>query len=207
VLIADQPKNAVDYFQGQLAEHRTTENIYGDALALSMISRNNEALEVLKPLFAADPTQVNIGLLQANLLTSLNRNAEAQAVYRRVLDANSQSAAAVLEYADSLIQTGHPLEARQLLLNHQELTEAENVTRMSSDRLLSQAAASVGYTAEAQYQAANYLFHRGAGREAIEQLDSALRLETLKPDDRARLLARRREIIATLPKSQLVGRS
>ena len=66
---------------------------------------------------------------------------------------------------------------------------------METYRLLAQAARDAGQTSEAQYQMANYLFERGDGFGALTQLDAALRLSTLSSQERAKLRARRQEIV------------
>jgi predicted Zn-dependent protease len=69
--------------------------------------------------------------------------------------------------------------------------------------VLSEAARAAGNSAEAQYQMANYLFRRGDLRGAIEQLNAGLRIASIGDSDRARLTARRRELIDSIPPEEL----
>ena len=76
-------------------------------------------------------------------------------------------------------------------------------SRVDNYRVLAAAARASGNIAEAQYQTANYLFERGDLRGAVEQINAGLRVASISNDDRARLLARRKQMIDTIPKDEL----
>lgn len=206
VAIADQPNFAAAYFRDQIAAGRgSPENRYGYAYALSLMSQGAAAEEALKPVLTALPHQLNVSLLQAQILLDTGHPRESLDLYAKMMDSYPRSPAAVLEAADAQTQAGHPEAARQLLIAHRDVLDQTIDTQIALYRQLADNARALNNTAEAQYETANLLFVRGEARGAIEQIDAALRLSSLAPDDRARLLARRREIIASLPREQLRG--
>lgn len=202
VRLAEQPNTAADYFREQLGRNGAAlDERYGYAFALAQMNRFKDAQEALQPVTDAWPKQVQVQLLQASILMGLGRTEEALTSYDRIVKAYPNYAPAILENAQALIDAGRNDAARQTLLAH--LGALNN--QVDTSKLLAQAASATGNMSEAQFQTANYYFERGDARGAIEQLDAALRLASLSPDDRARLLAKRREIIATLPNGRLQG--
>ena len=200
VLETDSPNEAQGYFAGELAAGRDTpENRYGYAVALANLDQNDQALAALQPVIDQYPKQPNVALLQAQILAQSGKSADAMAVYARNLANFPRYAPGILKYAEALINAGKPDDARQLLITHDQALG----NRIDAARLLSVAARARGNTAEAQYQYANYLFGRGDLRGAIEQLNAGLRVASITDDDRARLLARRKQLIDTIPKDQL----
>lgn len=200
VLITDPPGSAADWFRSRIEKGAASaENRYGYAYALSEAGHYAQALETLQPVLSAYPKQPEVALLQADILMSLHRNAEALAIYSKTLSANPNYPPAILENAQALIDAGSAETARQMMLSHLQVIEHH----IETYHLLAQAASATGNVAEAQFQTANYLFAQGDARGAIEQIDAGLRISNISADDRARLLARRREIIGTLPHGQL----
>jgi len=202
VLMAELPGTAADYFRSQVTQPGATpDQHYGYAFALAQMNHYAEALDALAPVLAAYPKQAQVQLLRANILTGLGRSDEGQQAYQQIVRNFPNYAPGVLEAARSQVEAGHNESARQLLLSHLDILS----TQIDATRLLAQAASATGNMAEAQFQTANYYFERGDARGAIEQLDSALRLSSLAPDERARLLARRREFVSMImanPNSQ-----
>jgi predicted Zn-dependent protease len=200
VLAADSPNEALAYFLGQInTGHDTPENRYGQALALSVTGQNEAALKALEPALAAYPRQPNLLLAQADFLQGAGRSAQALEVYAHAVSQYPRYAPAILQYADALTQNGKPDQARQLLLSHDQALG----TRIDTYKLLANAARAAGNTAEAQYQMASYMYRRGDLRSAIEALNAALRVASISPEDRARLVARRQELLDTIPKEDL----
>jgi predicted Zn-dependent protease len=200
VLETDSPNEAQGYFAGELqAGHDTPENRYGYAVALANQDQNKEALVALQPLLDAYPRQPNIVLLQAQILMQMGKVQEALSAYQHNLQAYPRYAPGILKYGEALINAGKPDQARQVLLSYNQGLG----TRVDTYRLLSAAARATGNTAEAQYQFANYLFGRGDLRGAIEQLNAGLRVASINGDDRARLMARRKQLIDSVPKNEL----
>lgn len=200
VLAADSANDAQGYFASEIAAGRDTpENRYGYAMALGELGRDDEGLKALKPTAEAYPRQANVTLLQANLLLGAGKTREAMDVFARNLNAYPRYAPAILEYAEALINTGSPEPARQILLTHDQALG----TRIDTYRLLAAAARATGNIAEAQYQQAEYLSQRGDLRGAVEQLNAGLRVASINGDDRARLVARRQELLHAIPKEEL----
>jgi len=200
VLETDSPNEAQGYFAGELnAGHDTPENHYGYAMALANVEQNEQALAALQPLIDQYPRQPNIALLQAQILMQMGKAQDGLAVYARNLSNYPRYMPGVLKYGEALINAGKPDQARQVLLTASQA----NGPKVDSYRLLAEAARATGNTAEAQYQSANYLFERGDLRGAVEQLNAGLRIASISEDDRARLTARRKQLIDTIPKDEL----
>jgi predicted Zn-dependent protease len=200
VLETDSPNEAQGFFAGELnAGKDTPENHYGYAYALANLDQNEQALAALQPLIDAYPKQPNIALLQAQILAQMGKTQEAMAVYARNLAAYPHYTPGVIKYSEALIVAGKPDQARQVLLGYNQTLGSH----LDTYRLLASAARATGNTAEAQYQTANYLFERGDLRGAVEQLNVGLRVASISSDDRARLLARRKQLIDTIPKDEL----
>jgi predicted Zn-dependent protease len=202
VLIA-QSREAVDYFSGELGAGRDAlGNRYGLALALSLQGRAQEASETLAPILAANPRQVNLNILQAQLQLAQGRSEQALAICARTANLYPRYAPALLNYAETLIALGRAKDARQLLLAREQALG----TRPETHRLLAQAAHDLGNTAEEAFQTANYRYGRGDMIGALDQLDAALRLTSLTSQDRARLRARRDEVWDATPRELRLGR-
>ena len=200
VLETDSPNEAQGYFAGELqAGKDTPENHYGYAVALANLDQNQEALTALQPLIEAYPHQPNIALLQGQILMQMGKTQDALNVYARNFTAFPRYSPGIQKYGEALINAGKPDQARQVLLSY---NQAQG-TRPDTYRLLSAAARASGNTAEAQYQLANYLYERGDLRGAIEQLNAGLRVASINGDDRAKLLARRKQLIDTIPRDEL----
>jgi len=196
VLETDLPNDAVSYFASVLeAGHDTPGNRYGYAMALQQLSENQKALTALQPLLKRYPKQRNVELLQAQLLLSAGQTQQALQVNRQVLADNPAYAPAILQSADALIQSGQPQRAREILLSHTQ----SYITNPDTYRLLARAARAVGDTAEAAYQMANYLSIRGDKLGALDQINAGLSFASISPDARARLRAKRQELIASIP--------
>lgn len=200
VLITELPATAAEFFRNKLDDDGPEKaNHYGYALALSEQGHYAQALAALAPVLAAEPREIHANLLQADILMDSGHQTEALALYDKLLVNYPNFPPAIFENAEALIDAGKGQAARQLLVSHlQALGDT-----LETHRMLAKAASAVGNVGEAQFQTANYMFDQGDVRGAIEQIDAGLRLSSLSPDDRARLLARRREIIATLPHGEL----
>jgi beta-barrel assembly-enhancing protease len=200
VLETDSPLEALGYFTGEINQgHDTPENRYGYAMSLANLSRYDEALKAMAPLVEQYPKQPNVAMLQAEILIGAGKTKDGMDLYARTLNNFPRYAPVILKYAQALIDNSQPELARQVLINHPQALG----TRIDTYKLLSDAARGAGHTAEAQYQAANYLVARGDLRGAIEQLNAGLRVASISDDDRARLAAKRKELIDTIPKEQL----
>lgn len=195
-LIAERPSQAAEFFLGQLGSEATgsapgkAAERYGLALSYARMGDYQRALDTLKPVQDAYPRQPNIALLWSRIQLAQGNSEQALARIRKTLEHHPRYAPAILEYADALLSSGKPDDARQVLLAHDPTLG----TRMETYRLLALAARDAGQTVEAQYQMANYLFERGDAGGALAQLDAALRMSSLSLQERSRLRARRSEI-------------
>lgn len=200
VLISDAPNAIMGFYAGEMAAKDTPENRYGYALTLSRVSRYEEAQRVLAPLLVGSfSRQININLLQADILMGLGDTTDAFAVYDRTLEMYPHFAPAILEYANALVIAGKPEEARSVVLSHEQSLG----TRIDTFKILAQAARASGNTAEAQYQTAEYQYRRGELRSAIEALNAGLRVASITTQDRARLAAKRQELLSSIPREEL----
>lgn len=195
-LIAERPSEAAEYFAARIGGSTgSIADRYGLALAYARLGDYPRALTTLQPALDAYPRQASINLLRARVLVAQGKTDAGMAAIEDTLDHHPRYAPAILEYADSLIGAGKPDAARQVLLSHEQALG----TRMETYRLLAFAARDTGNSSEAGYQMANFLFERGDAGGAVQQLDAALRVGSLAPQDRARLVARRAEIVQASP--------
>ncbi len=202
VLSSQRVSEAADYFKGQLkARPDSVADRYGLALCQLRLGEYANAAASLKQPLEAHPRQPNLAMLQGRIQLAQGDNAAALATLSRNLEHFPRYAPSILEYADTLIASGKPDDARQVLLSHEQALGA----RMDTHRLLAFAARDAGHMIEAQYQMANYLFQRGDGPGAVAQLDAALRLSSLSSQERSKLRARRAEI-AEASREQLQNR-
>ena len=200
VLLADTNNEVMGYFSGEInAGNDTPETRYGLALALSRLGQHAQAQSTLAPLLAANPKQVSLNLLQGEILTGQNKTEEALAVFEKTLAQVPRFPPAIFAYADALINAGKPDEARQVLISHEQALG----TRIDTYRLLAVAARARGNTAEAQYQQGLYYYSRGDIRGALQQINAGLRISSISPSDRARLSAKRQELLDSIPREDL----
>lgn len=136
-------------------------------------------------------------LAQAGAQRAARQIKAAFATYERAVTLYPRSGAATLEYASWLIDQGEPVEARRLLLRHDQALELH----MQGLRLLADAATLTGDKAEAAYQMGNYHYARGDAGTALSHLDAGLRIDDLNEREQARLTARRNEVRESLPRN------
>ena len=200
VILADPVGDAIGFFSGEIGAGRDTpENRYGLALALESQGQHEQAYAALAPLIEANPRQVTVRLLEGEILIGEGKKSEGLSVFEKTLAQVPRFPPAIFAYADALTNAGKPDQARQVLISHEQALG----TRMDTYRLLSAAARAAGNTAEAQYQQAIYLVHRGDLRGALQQLNAGLRVASISQPDRARLTAKRLEILDSIPHEEL----
>ncbi len=199
VLISDSANGIMGYFAGETAARDIPENRYGYAFSLTQLGRFDEAGKVLAPLLDKFPRQANVNLLEAACLIGSNHIDEGLAQYQKTLAMYPRYSPAILEYASALTDAGKPDEARTVVISHEQALG----TRIETYKILAQAARAAGNVAEAQYQTAEYQSRRGELRSAIEALNAGLRIASISTQDRARLAAKRQELLGTIPREQL----
>lgn len=196
VMAVQRPSEATDYFGGELAAGHDSPAIrYGYADALLQMARTDEALKVLAPALQQMPQQPQINLLKAEILLAAHQTAQALAIYAQVFKWYPNYAPGILAYADALITSGNPDQARRMLIDKQPVL----TPRIETYSLLAQAARQMGNLPESAYQMATYLYLRGDKGNALAQLDAGLRLPNLGSQEKAKLIARRQEIRKQLP--------
>lgn len=196
VMSSERPSLAVDHFAGKLdAGQDSTENRYGLALALEQLGQYPRAHEILAPLVSKYPRQVNVQMLEGKLQMLTGDPADGLATLERMIRTYPRYAPAILGYAEGLMAAQRPEDARQVLLSHEQALGVQ----LQTYNLLAQAARESGNMVEASYQMASYLFMRGDAGNAMAQLDAGLRLPEIDAKQRARLLAKRKEVRETLP--------
>ncbi|MEQ1438178.1 M48 family metalloprotease [Fontimonas sp. SYSU GA230001] len=196
VLSAERPSIAVDHFAGKLGAGQDDAEIrYGLALALAELGQYARAKDTLDPLVEKYPKQVNVQLLAGQLQMWTGDSAGGLATLERMIRLYPRYAPAILAYAEGLMAARRPEDARQVLLSHEQALGVQ----LQTYSLLAQAARESGNMAEASYQMASYLFLRGDAGNALAQLDAGLRLPDLDAKQRARLLAKRKEVRDSLP--------
>ncbi|WP_029890504.1 M48 family metalloprotease [Polycyclovorans algicola] len=198
VLSQSRPSEALEYY-GQLVRKgdASLASHYGLSLALVRVGQPEEALAALAPLIESQPRNLNVLLAQAEAQRAARQIKAAFATYERAVTLYPRSGAATLEYASWLIDQGEPVEARRLLLRHDQALELH----VQGLRLLADAATLTGDKAEAAYQMGNYHFARGDAGTALSHLDAGLRIDDLNEREQARLTARRNEVRESLPRN------
>lgn len=200
VLMSESPSEVGAFFLGELNGGKLTpENHYGLAMALAAQSLYDEADKALAPLLEQNIKSASVPILKARILIGQERTGEGLALLKKTLDGLPRFPPAILAYAEALINAGEPAEARRVLLSHEQALG----TRIETYRLLSAAAKAQGNVAEAQYQQGVYHYARGDVRSALQQLNAGLRVAGVSAADRARLSAKRQEILEQIPKDQL----
>lgn len=198
VLSQERPGEAMTYF-GELirSEPDNTAYQYGFSLALLRVGRPVAAIEALTPALAKHPRNLNLLLAQGEAFSAARQLRAAHDTFSRVTRLFPRSGAAVLAFADWLIDQGEPVQARALLLDHPDVLNRH----VHGYRLLADAAELANDDAEAAFQMANYHFLRGDPGTALAHLDAGLRVAELGPQARARLVARRAEVREALPRN------
>ncbi|HEU0195838.1 MAG TPA: M48 family metalloprotease [Nevskiaceae bacterium] len=196
VLETDLPTDALKYFSDELASgHATPGTHYGYAMSLHRLGKDAEAWTALRPLLKGWPNQPNVLLLESRILAGQGKLDEALEIDREMLTSQPSYAPAILRYATDLIAHDQPELARAVLLDHHPAYAIDP----HSYELLAKAASESGNTGEAAFQMASYFEARADPFGALDQLNAGLRLKKLSPNNRARLRARREQLVARLP--------
>jgi len=169
---------------------------YGLALALLRQGQASAAQEELDTLVsqAPDVPEYLLALAEAQ---QANRQADvALATYRKGLRLFPDDAVLALDYARTLLTTGDAQAAHRQLL---AIPPSPEITGRRL-RLLAQAAEQLDKKGESHVHLGEYLAFQGQTREAITQMNYALREADLDADDRANVERRRKALLEQLRK-------
>jgi predicted Zn-dependent protease len=163
---------------------------YGAALAELKSGSAATAIDLLKPLVAAQPQLplLHIALAQAQLAASQKK--EAFATFERGLALTPRNVPLTVRYGQALLDNGEARKAHQILL------DLFNVVSPAPEqiKLIALAASAAGDTGDAYFYMAELHIASGDLMLATTQLDLALAAPGLTEVQRKRYLARRDEI-------------
>lgn len=197
VMAADNMSEAVEIFAADIASGKDNAVIrYGLAYALHERGQYEEAMTALQHALREHPRQVHLNLLKGRIELGLQRKDEALKTFAAALKLQPRYPPAIFAFAEAQMIAGQPEAARQTLITHEQSLGM----RLTTYKLLAEAARDMNQLGEASYQMATYLFLRGDYGGALSQLDAGLRNADLSKQDRARLLARRQEVREAMPR-------
>ncbi|MES1926917.1 M48 family metalloprotease [Salinisphaera sp. T31B1] len=185
VLASRQLSGLARYYQQRRNAADSPALDYGYALVQTRLGQNDAAIKLLKPLATAHPGLLAYQLALADAYARAGRAGDAADLLTAVRKQFPHSAAARLDYAQLLVETGQTEKARDFLLA--DTTLLDNVSQ--AQELLARAAGSQDRLGEAYYRQARYYQMRGAYPQAINQLRTALQTADLNAFDKSRLRA------------------
>lgn len=194
---ASSPREALRIFESR-HDSGSDASRYGRALALSELSRNDEAGRLFGELVAENPGVIAYRIGQAEALVDGGEAERALELYEEAIRLFPRNVPLTISYAEALITTGDPGAAHSVLLdllNNVRPTPAQI-------RLIARAASAEGDTLRAYHYMAEYYASIGNLPLAIRQLRMALELPDTHAVDTARLNARLEELIDYLPDEQ-----
>lgn len=198
VLSTPPGKNPLDYYNATIQNEpdATTAQTYGRALALMMSDKPQQAAPIFERLRDADPTvlQYHTALGQAQLQAKQTK--AALQTLDRACELFPRNVAVTVRYAETLMQSGEPKKAHQILL------DLFNVVPPTPEqaRLTALAANAAGDVADSYYYMSEYHVMSGDLLLAVNQLQLALAVPKLTNVQRARFHARLEEIQAAIPR-------
>jgi predicted Zn-dependent protease len=170
---------------------------YGEALARLRAGERDAAASTLIELSAARQGSPMLEAALGQSLMAAGRQEQALETFRKALAIAPRNVPLSVRYAEALLQVGRAKEAHAILLdvfnNVQPTPEQIRLTAM--------AASSAGDTGDAYYYMSEYHIASGDLPLAGKQLELALAAPDLTPVQRARFLARLKEIRDVLAES------
>ena len=193
----ENPKDAVRFFQETLADGRYRSKAaqrYGYVLALMRAKDFNLARKELNKLLKKYPNQVAYQLLSAHLHTQSGDPEIAASTLKTALDKEPDNYPLTMAYAQTLTDTNHPGEARKIL----EHIAPHRSQDAALYKLLAQATAKAGNTNQAHEYQADYYYISGQLEQAKQQLEIALRDESISLFRGERMSAKLKQIRSEL---------
>lgn len=186
VLASSQPSQVIQYFKSQRdAEQADPAIDYGYALSLLTVGRSDPALKILQKLNVAGAGQPHVALALAHALAQDGRPQEALDLLAQLHEPYQSYRPVILAYAKSLLANDKPRRARDYLLDQTDLLGRDPAVH----KLLARASAQLGDNSMAYYQQARMYYLHGQYAAAIHRLRTALDLDPLSADARARIEA------------------
>jgi beta-barrel assembly-enhancing protease len=175
-LIADNKQQFAKILQNMLKTGRYRDERairYALALALLETRQTQKVQKHIDWLFQNDGDRVIYHLLKARLVLLQNSWAKAESVYEQALDVYPSDKILGLDYAEKLLQNNRPGKAKAVLLGLSADSNPEYYDRLARVYQLT------GEKAEAQMALAEKHYLMGYTQLAIEQLEMALKMESL----------------------------
>lgn len=182
VLTEPQLSELSRYFKAETENSNSPAARYGQNLTLVRTGRYEPAIEGLSQL-AEEVAHPSIEIALARAQFSAGNPASAESTMAKANIRYPNNAPLILSYADLLVQSSRPEDARKLLLSNEIIQSREPEVH----RLLAVAARDTKRVAEAHFQMAEYHRLTGEYREALNQLHAGLLNKTISESDKARL--------------------
>lgn len=189
VAAARDDDTALAFFD-EVKENDPPARRYGLALAQERAKQHEEALTTVEGLLSKDQDRINYRMQQARLLLKLKRPREAFAVYELVQDIYPNHRAMAYAYPEALMRYGQIAQAREFLETYLKQRPAEP----NLHRLLARASTVQGDIALGHSHLAEAFYLTGYTREAIQQLETALKVDDLDFFLASKLGARLRQL-------------
>ena len=174
VVSAKNKKNILSQFKSESSKKDVRASTqYGYALALRERGQYKSAREILNNLLIQSPDDSHYVSALAKVELSDKNNAKAVKLLADSLELNPNNHAITLNYAETLLLTNKPDDARKLLQAH--LRKGHSKSALTY-KLLSQALGKTDATMEAHEALAEYYLATGNSDGAIDQLEIAARL-------------------------------
>jgi predicted Zn-dependent protease len=200
VLTTPSGKSAVDYYSalGSNDADLSLAQTYGRAIAQVMAGQAQQAIPTLERLRSEYPEvmQFHTALGQAQLATGDTR--DALETLERARNLAPRNVPVTVRYGEALLLAGRPKRAHEVLLDL-----FNNVTPTQEQiRLTAKAANAAGDVADAYSYMAEYHLMGGDLLLAINQLELALSVPNISPQQRSKYVARLQELREWLPKER-----
>jgi len=172
-ITTDDPTKLVRRIEAEMHEGNYKNKfaqIYGYGHALLKANKISQAHQQIKRLIALDRERIPYLILLANIEIAANNSQEGLRIYEDALKLNPYNIALTYRYAETLLRIGKAIEARKTLytLKNQRISPIYY-------ELLAKAEGDAGHPGLAHQALAEYYFLNGYTRNAIEQLNLALR--------------------------------
>lgn len=192
VLSSTDADSIARYYAENMANSTTFETPatrYGYALALTRNGKPSKAIDLLKPMLAAEPGNLVLRLAMADAHLEAGQRAQSLQAYAEMLSAAPGNHAVALAYADALLQNGKADDAERAAAVLKPLLN-EEVEEPELYRSYGRASALSGHEVRAAEAFADATYLSGHPADAMNQLQRVLERDDLSYYQRARIEAR-----------------